>query len=297
MSKAGLMKASHDGTLQIGNLVIDCSVLNDGTRVLSYRSVNRSLGKSEKWNKKGATELPPFISQKELKDFIPRELSAPLSNPIEYKPLHGGRTAYGVPAELLPEICDVWLRAREDGALKSKKSLASAKQAEILMRGLAHVGIIALVDEATGYQETRDRQELQKILACYISKELLPWSLKFPHEFYKEMFRLNGWSYNASSKRKKPMLAGKYTKEWIYDKLPNGVIEELSKRNPRNEATGRREHHHHRFLTEDVGNPHLGKQIAAVTTLMRASANMATFKRLFARAFGGQQQMDIDNEE
>ena len=109
-----------------------------------------------------------------------------------------------MPAELLPEICNLWLRARKGGKL-SPRDLAIADRAEAVISALAHVGIVALVDEATGYQETRDRYELQKILAKYIAKELLPWTLTFPHEFYQEMFRLRGWEYNATSKRKKPM--------------------------------------------------------------------------------------------
>jgi len=32
--------------------------------------------------------------------------------------------------------------------------------AEILIRGFAHIGIIALIDEATGYQYDRDHEAL-----------------------------------------------------------------------------------------------------------------------------------------
>ena len=60
--------------------------------------------------------------------------------------------ASGYRAELLPDVCEVYLKAREAGVLPTNQKHV-AKQAEILMRGLAHVGIIALVDEATGFQE------------------------------------------------------------------------------------------------------------------------------------------------
>jgi hypothetical protein len=36
-----------------------------------------------------------------------------------------------------------------------------AKQCELLVRAFARVGIVALVDEVTGYQEIRDRETLQ----------------------------------------------------------------------------------------------------------------------------------------
>ena len=69
----------------------------------------------------------------------------------------------------------------------------------MLMRGLAHIGIIALVDEATGYQEVRDREALQALLDRYLRKELAAWAKKFPDDFYKEIFRLRGSSMDRRS--------------------------------------------------------------------------------------------------
>jgi hypothetical protein len=56
-----------------------------------------------------------------------------------------------------------------------------------LLRAFARVGIVALVDEATGFQDIRARDDLHKILEAYIAKELLPWTKRFPNEFYKEI--------------------------------------------------------------------------------------------------------------
>jgi hypothetical protein len=39
-----------------------------------------------------------------------------------------------------------------------------------LLRGFARVGIIALVDEATGFQRDRTKDALSKILEAYIAK-------------------------------------------------------------------------------------------------------------------------------
>ena len=157
-----------------------------------------------------------------------------------------------------------------------------AIKAEILMRGLAHVGIVALVDEATGYQVVRDRRELHKILGAYIAKELLPWTKRFPDEFYQQMFRLRGWSFDPAT-GKKPILVGKLTENVVYKKLPEGVLDELKRKNPKNEG-GRRQHKHFQFLTEDIGNPHLEKHLLVSTALMRASRNWKEFLRLLDRA-------------
>ena len=55
-----------------------------------------------------------------------------------------------------------------------------AKQAEILVRGFARIGIIALVDEATGYQRDREKDALAKILQAWVAKEIQAWVQTFP---------------------------------------------------------------------------------------------------------------------
>jgi hypothetical protein len=162
-----------------------------------------------------------------------------------------------------------------------------------LVRGFATIGIIALIDEATGYQYDRNRDELQVILKAYISEELLKWQKRFPDSFYIEMFRLRGWDYNIKNIKKRPGVIGIWTNNLIYDRLPTGVLAELKRRTPKDEK-GHRKHRYHQLLTEDVGNPHLSNQITAVVTLMRASSNWRSFERLFARAFG---QQEIDFKE
>lgn len=119
---------------------------------------------------------------------------------------------------------------------------------------------------------------------------------------YQELFRLQGWQYSPLSV-KRPRVVGKITNELVYEKLPPGVLEELKRLTPKSQRGNRTQRFHQR-LTEDVGHPHLGKHLAAVTTLMRASPNKNVFSRLFARAFpsnkASQQEMDLgldDSEE
>jgi hypothetical protein len=295
-----IVKATHFGDLEIPGLdPIPCAVLEDGTRVLSERGVTKALGGKRggaHWRRKkeittGAS-MPVFISANNLKDFIDNDLELALSSPIWYGGRRGG-VANGVNAAALPKICEVWLKARDakpKGWTKSQANIARA--ADILMRGLAHVGVIALVDEATGYQVDRDRAELHAILAAYISKELMPWTSRFPLDFYREMFRLRNWPFSHISKVKGPRYAGKLTNELVYKKLPPGVLDELRRRNPANEKW-QRKHKLFQFLTDDIGNPHLEKQVAVVTTLMKVSPNWKIFERNFHRAFprpGGEQQ-------
>ncbi len=48
------------------------------------------------------------------------------------------------------------------------------------MTAFAKTGLVAVIDEVTGYQYDRERDELQKLLSAYISEELMPWTKRFP---------------------------------------------------------------------------------------------------------------------
>jgi hypothetical protein len=180
-------------------------------------------------------------------------------------------------------VCEVYLKAHDARTvlLPSQKHIYEA--CYLLMRGLAQVGIIALVDEATGYQKYRERDELNRILEKYIVEDMRPWIKTFPEEFFKQVYRLHGWEYNASTSQRTP-LVGKHINDWVYKQLPPPVLPKLRELNPITE-TGRRKHHHHRYLTADTGLEHLDKQIDTVTMLMRVSEDLEEFERLFAKAF------------
>ena len=70
---------------------------------------------------------------------------------------------YGYDALLLPKVCGVYIDADADEALwKSQEHIA--RRASVLVRGLAEIGIIQLVDEATGYDEQKAEDELVELL-------------------------------------------------------------------------------------------------------------------------------------
>jgi len=299
--ETNLPKAEYAGTLRIGDIKIPCAVLEDGTRVLSEHGITTALksrsGAARKHKKHaietGRPPLPIFVASKNLIPFISDELYIGLTEPLRYEV--GNRIAQGFPAELLPEICDVWLKARDNNVL-NKQQEKKCKQAEILVRGLAHVGIIALVDEATGYQEVRSRNALEEILDKFIAKELRKWIKTFPDEFYIEMFRLRGWQYIPFSV-KRPSVVGKYTNDLIYERLAPNVLEELKKKNPK-DIKGRRKHKHFQWLTEDVGDPRLREHLSAVIALMKASTKWDQFYRMVQRALPKyREQIPLDFEE
>ena len=158
------------------------------------------------------------------------------------------------------------------------------------------MGIVALVDEATGYQEQRE-DELHQLLAIYLSEEKLAWAKRFPNEFYKQIYRLKNWAWPTG--RAKTPFVGKITNKVVYDRLPEGVLEELRKRNPTEPGTGRRCWKHHQFLSEDIGQPDLRDHLLQLIAVMRASRDWKTFERNFEAAFpkrGTQIELELEND-
>ena len=267
---------SNDKPLRIGNIELPCYVLDDERRVLTAASVQSAMSIAQGGSMiKGVSRLELFTSGKIISRYISSDLRERVQNPVLFRTPANGK-AYGYEAVVLAELCEAVLAARHAGDLQAQQK-PIAQQCEILIRGFARVGIVALVDEATGYERVRKRGELHKILEAYIAKELMPWSKRFPDSFYEEMFRLHGWPYDPLSVAR-PQVVGKFTNKYIYEALPEGVVEELKAKNPENRRRN------HQFLTEDVGHPHLERQITATTTLMRASDTWSTFKKLFDSA-------------
>lgn len=281
-------KATHRGVLEIGDIRIPCAVLEDGRRVLTENGIAIALlgsrsGASKRLKKTSSetgTHVPVFLAPERLKPFISQDVIDGYLTPVRY--LDGTRHVIGYDASILPAVCDIWLSARDAGVLQTQQ-MEKAQRADMLMRGLAHVGIVALVDEATGYQEIRDRMALQAILDQYLRTELAAWAKRFPDEFYREMFRLKGWSYNPLSVAR-PGVVGHYTTDLIYERLAPGIVEELETLNPKN-ARGNRRARHHQWLSDDIGHPALAQHLHATIGFMRASANWEQFIDLLDRAF------------
>jgi hypothetical protein len=281
-------KATHRGVLKIGDVKIPCAVLNNGKRIITEHGITNAIlgsrsGASKRLKKTAESEgalLPLFLAPKILDPFISNELRDGPLTPIIYEDDNG--TEQGYDALLLPAVCEVWLKAREAGALQNQQ-LGKAMAAEVLMRSLAKVGITALVDEATGYQEVRNKEALQALLDAFLLKELAAWAKRFPDEFYKEIFRLRGWPWNKLSV-KRPILVGKLTNDIVYERLAPGVLAELQNKNPKDDH-GRRKSTHHQWLTEDVGHPALAQHLHAIIGLMRASTSWTQFHGMLDKAF------------
>ncbi len=281
-------KIAYEGELDLAGLKISCYVLEDGTRLLSGRGMQSALNMvdEEEGKQVSGQRYNRHLKQKSLQPFLYKDKDEKHFEPIVC--YRGEQKVNGYEATVLADICDAFLEARKHIELSSRQKII-ADQCEILIRAFAKVGITALVDEATGYQYEREKDELQQILRKYISEELLPWQKKFPDVFYKELFRLNGWEYTVKGIKKRPGVIGSWTKTLVYEQLPKGVMEELEANVPKSE-NGNKTARLHQLLTDDIGNPHLTAQINQIVTLFQLSDNMQNmwyqFEKLKIRKSG-----------
>src|SRR5205823_14684499 len=142
------------------------------------------------------------------------------------KTLSGVR-ASGYRADLLPDVCEIYLKARDAGELPKNQEHV-AKQAEILIRGLAKVGIIALVDEATGFQYDRPRRDLEEQLKKFLSESVRRWVRTFPADYFKHLCRLRGVQLRPDMRL--PQYFGHLTNNLVFRRMAPGLVQKLNDR-------------------------------------------------------------------
>jgi P63C domain len=266
---------SEDHPLKISDIEIPCYVLEDGRRVLQQTGLIQSLNMSHGGSySTGGDRLAKFAAQGRLSSFVYKDLTDRTANPIRFK-TPTGSLAYGYEATILADLCDAILSARSAGVLQ-KQQRHIAERAEILVRGFARVGIIALIDEATGFQRDRAKDALTRILEAFIAKELQPWLRTFPADFYQEMYRLRDMEFPDDTVQR-PRYFGLLTNDIVYDRLAPDVLKKLKEVNPKQES-GRRKHKYFQWLTSNVGYPKLREHLGSVVAIMKLSADWHDFR-------------------
>jgi hypothetical protein len=272
--------AAYKGVLPIGDLLIDCAVLSDGTRVLTATSIFNAFDRARKGVNDRAilddgTKLPPFIAAKSLLPYVTDNIKK-WSAGIVY--LDGEKTFEGYPAEMLPEICGMYLKARRDNSLHETQ-IKSAIQAEIILEAFAKVGIIALIDEATGFQVDRKKDALRFLLQQYVEDGMRAWLKTFPDSFFDQLDKLYGNPRTTS--RSRPQYYGKFINKHIYNPIEFGYVkQELDKLNITDNGT--RKARFHQWLTNH-GRTTLIHQIGRVQALMEINSDIETFESMISR--------------
>ncbi|PCJ27924.1 MAG: hypothetical protein COA97_02565 [Flavobacteriales bacterium] len=240
------------------------------------------------------TRLTRYLDQKTLKPFIYSGKEMGHFNPIIcYK---GNKKINGYEATILIDICDAFLQARKEIKLSTRQKII-ADQCEILVRSFAKVGLIALIDEATGYQYDREKKELQVIFKELVSDEILEYQKQFHISFYREIYRLWNIPFTPKNIRRKPQFVGHLTNKYVYKNLPKGifVLEKLKSNTPRT-AKGNFKYRLHQSLTEDKGREALKKVLYTVEALASVSKDKKDFDKLMNEKYGQKEIPFLDLE-
>lgn len=281
----GLPRATHQGKMLVGELDLDCYVLEDGRRVFHKRGMARALGMKSG----GGNVFLRAVQRKGLGSEINQKLLGKIENPIVFKPLTQD-LGHGYDAEVLVDICRAIIRAQESGKLHPTQH-GLAEQAKILATAFAKVGVTALIDEATGFQQVRTPDALRVLVQQYIEEERREWEKQFPDEYYDELNRLYGskrltTTGSGAVIQNRPQHFAKFTRSYVYQPLANGaVLEELDRLNPKIDQKGTRRARFHQHLNEGYGIEKLKRQVGEILTLIKVSDTVGQFKKLFARRF------------
>ncbi|BDV34250.1 P63C domain-containing protein [Methylocystis iwaonis] len=279
--ETGLPLARSEGTLPIGDVNIDVYVLWDRRRLVSKRAMARALGlKSE-----GGNAFLKTLSGKTIGSAIPENLWEKINNPVIFKPLSGD-PAHGYEAAVLIEVCDALIDARDD-LLPSQKFLA--RQAEIIIRAAAKIGIIALIDEATGFIEDKRKEEYRELWRDFVRDEFRQWEgAEFPDDIFDLIYKLYGLKRFNPKSTQHPKFFGKILRKYIWIPLANSngaILEQLDEKNPVIYANGGRRYKLFQFLSDEVGLPALKQHIWQVVGIGRSVKTKEQFDRSFYAAF------------
>jgi hypothetical protein len=149
-----------------------------------------------------------------------------------------------------------------------------ADMADILIRSLAKVGIIALIDEATGFQYDRPRRDLEAQLKQFLSENLRRWVRTFPADYFKHLCRLRGVELRPDMKL--PQYFGRLTNNLIWKRMAPGLLKKLKERklergSPSNKL--------HSWLSEDIGLRSALVHLGVVVGLMKINTDYKKFEK------------------
>ena len=266
--------AKFKGVLSLGRNPVDCYVLDTGERIISLRAVVKSIANTDHSNLGeylGASALKPFID----KDLVLGETKAFLVPGTHFE-------ARGISAECFLEICNAYVKALEAGALSTDKQREIAVRCSIVLGACAKVGLIALIDEATGYQYFRAQDALELKLQAFIAEELREWEKTFPDELWEQFGRLTNWK---GALHQRPKWWGKLVMELVYDALDKDVADHLRDHKPP-PVHGR---NYHQWITQDIGLKALIPHIYEVIGIAKTCSDMRELRDKVAEYYGKQE--------
>lgn len=264
--------AKYNGVLKLGRFLVDCYVLDTGERVISLRAVVRAISGSD------SSALENYIGIKPLEQYL--NVNDIMKGLIEFKIPGIPNISKGITAERFLDICQAYVNALDSGFLTTERQNEIAIKCSILLSACAKVGIIALIDEATGYQYIRQPDELELKLKLFIAEEMREWEKTFPDGLWEQFGRLDHWKEPL---HKRPKWWGKLVMELIYDALDKDVSDHLRENKP----TPIHGQNYHQWLTENYGLKQLLSHINQIIGIAMTCSDMKELREKVAYHYKG----------
>jgi len=264
-------EATFSGSLTIGDVELPCYVLSDGRRVISRTGATAMLTSA-----KGGGNLESYMRVEALQGYMPAELPM-----IEFAiPGVVNKTVLGMSAETFLDICKAYVTAREAASSKmTERQIKIAVQANMFLVACSKIGLIALIDEATGYQYERSEDALRFKLKVYLEEEMRKWEKTFPDELWREFGRLTNWKGGL---HQRPKYWGKLVMELVYGYLDKDVAEWLKTNAPK----PRGGQNYHQWLSSQYGLKKLVEHLWMLVGMASACTSMSDLREKMAERFG-----------
>ena len=265
-------KAKWLGALTIGEAELPVFVLDNGLRVVSRTGATGILT-----DKKGGGNLESYLRVEALARYIPPDLPGLL---VEFQLEEVvNKTVQGFSAETFIEICRAYVRALSDGALDTDRQREIAIKASMFLASCAKVGLIALIDEATGYQYDRAADALRVKLKAFLAEEMRDWEKTFPDDLWVEFGRLTNWKGTVTHR---PKYWGHLVTELVYTYLDADVCRWLKENKPQPQK-GR---NWHQWLSDQYGLKKLVQHIYTLIGVAKTCHDMRELREKMAEMYG-----------
>lgn len=278
-------EALCEGDLEIGSVKIECYVLDNLKRVIHKRGMAKALGMKSG----GGNVFMRAMSRKGLGSVIDGELRGKLDNPLIFKTLTAD-LGHGYDATVLIDICDAIIEAAKTDKLGPNQE-DLALQAEIIIRASAKLGIVALVDDATGFIADKRREQYKELFREFIREEVSWYQSEFPDQLFDVIYKIYGLPRRAEAKNH-PQFFGWFIRKYIYEPLANSngaILEMLDEKNPVVYVNGGRRYKMFQFLSDIVGLPALRAHLWQIIGIGNSVRSKAQFEKSFYTAFPGPQ--------
>lgn len=270
-------KVVNSGVLTIFN-DLPCYVLDNGQRLFRLSNLTNALREKEHG------KFGNYLNAKNIRKYLPSRLR-PLNDEANDRVPQGityfefkGKIEKGYDCEDFMEVCSAFVNAWMSGEELSEAQQVMAYNSNKFIMATAKVGVVALVDEVTGYQIHRKANELQYKLKYFLAEDYRGWEKTFPDELWFEFGRLTNWK---GSLKLRPKYWGKLVNELIYDNLDQDVANYLRENKPPKQ-TGKK---YFQWLNEEYGVKELNNQIWMIIGMAKICNNMQELKKMAKEKF------------